>query len=194
MAEIATPIEKEIIEYLSLNPNQNTQQIQRGLVKADKNYPTVKNALERLEKKNYVETHKGKSKKNLTIKFYKLSPRGVSIALGLNREENLMRTLANYKDAAEAFSLLKQFANYLDTQLSIKLLRQAGLLAVRQGKKYNTPRDMITPIMLNAVSGLSDWTQEELTKLAEAALKIEKVRLPLKDAVALMDKLFSGKG
>ena len=192
MGEKLSRIEEKVISFLSLSLDKNAQQIQRGIDIEDKNYSTVKKAIDRLEKKKfYVESKKGKSEKNVVIKFYKLSTRGVLVAFATNDEETLIKTLCLYKSTSEIFLLLKQFANCLKPSTAIKLLRMTGNLAFKYGGKVTKPEAILTAITLNAISGFGDWTQEEIAELAEAAMKIDEMKGPLKDTFELGSKLFS---
>jgi hypothetical protein len=188
MTEKVTSVEKQIIQYLSLNRKQNTQRIQRGIGLEDKNYPTVRNAIERLKKKkHYVISTKGLSEKNVPINEYQLSTQGVIVALAINSENTLLKTLENYKMDSETLLLLKQLVSYLSTATAIKILRYAGTFASKYGKKV--PEALAGAVTLNGLLGLGELTEKEKKEVAEAGKKVEKINACLKEMFEFYQKV-----
>jgi hypothetical protein len=192
MAEKITPIENKIITYLSLNPDRNLQQIQRGIGLDDRNYPTVKNAMERLlTKKRFVQYKKGLSEKKIEIKIFRLNTRGILVALTINKDNELNKTLDNYKNTSNILSILYRFVSQLKEPTKIKVLRNSGDLALRNLSKKHNKDTMMNVVALNALSGYEDFTFQEMQEIAVAAINVEEMKASLKQAFALGNKLFS---
>jgi DNA-binding MarR family transcriptional regulator len=163
MTEKITPIEQKIIEYLALNPSQNAQVIQRAIGLEDINYPTVSKALKRMqEEKHWLKSCKGQSERHLTIKFYSLTDFGIGVALARGPEEILRKTLKVYESEYGQFEVLFQFVDYLKPSTVTKLFRLVGNMVMKYGRKAWEPETL----GLNAVSGIGNFTPEEIESLA----------------------------
>jgi len=77
MALVIGPIQKQVLKHLALNPNQNAQAVQRALGIPDKNYPSVHLALKTLHQLGLVEWRDAVSSKNVPMKLWRLTDKGV---------------------------------------------------------------------------------------------------------------------
>jgi len=115
-------LQKKILFYLSENPKQHKLAIKKSLEKHE--YGAVLNAVKRLEESKYLVSKRVKSKKNLWIKLYSCSEKGVLYALVKNEHADVLKILDNYKDY-RVVKRLREFCDVLGEEVFVRLLRQA---------------------------------------------------------------------
>jgi len=115
-------LQRKIIFYLAENPKQHKESIMKSL--EHKYYGSVLNAVKRLEKTKYLVSVRAKSKKNLKIKLYSCSEKGVFYALVKNEKTDVLKILENYKDYG-VVKRLREVCDLLGEEVFIKLLRFA---------------------------------------------------------------------
>jgi len=113
-------LQKKIIFYLAENPKQHKETIQKKL--EHKYYGAVLNAVRRLEKSGFLVSEKARSKKNVKIKLYSCSEKGVFYALIKNEKANVLKILENYKDY-RVVKRLREVCDMLGEEVFVKLLR-----------------------------------------------------------------------
>jgi DNA-binding PadR family transcriptional regulator len=179
MVEKPTPIETEVIKYLALKPKENTQRIQRGIGLEDKNYPTVRKAIKRLEKKSIIKHSKGESEKKVSIKFYQLTPHGVFLALGIGSDSDLIKILDKNKNESEDLFLLKQYTAFLTVPTAIKILRNAGKFALSH-QDLVASKEIVGAIIMNVLIGVASFSEEEMKEIAKATAKVNNIKTQIK--------------
>jgi len=188
MAEKPTRIETEIIKYLALNPKDNTQRIQRGIGLKDKNYPTVRKAIRRLQKKYIVQYSTGKSKKKVTIKIYRLTPRGVFVALGICSDNDLVKILEKNKYESDDLFLLKEYVSRLSEPTAKKILRSAGKFAL-SNLELTASKTIVSAIIMHGLT-VENFSEEEQKEISKAAMKIKKIKGPIKEMFKYVKEVF----
>lgn len=104
-------LQKKILFFLSENPNNNTQAIQRGIEYPDAQYPNILKDVKTLKKSKLVKSRKGKSMKNVSIDIYSCTEEGAFYALARNPNVNVLDVLDAYKDQ---YNLYKSFRALYD--------------------------------------------------------------------------------
>ena len=177
--EKITSLEENIISYLALHPRRNIQQIQRGLGIQDKNYPTVRNAMPRLEKKGFVEFTQGKSEKKVVIRFYRLTAKGRGYALAYGNSQVTLQVPSTYENEEPQLAIFTQISTYLSTSTLLKLLRIVGKGILQYGKDY-LPNQAIAAL---AIEGAHLLTEKEYGELKRACAKIPEIKARIEKAI-----------
>ncbi|MEM3602781.1 MAG: hypothetical protein QXN87_08945 [Candidatus Bathyarchaeia archaeon] len=113
-------LQRKIIFYLAENPKQHKESIMKSL--EHKYYGSVLNAVKRLEKTKYLVSVRAKSKKNLKIKLYSCSEKGVFYALVKNEKTDVLKILENYKDYG-VVKRLREICEMLGEEVFVKLIK-----------------------------------------------------------------------
>jgi len=170
--ERVTTLEERMICHLALHPRRNIQQIQRGLNMKDRNYPSVRNAMRRLKKKGYAEATEGKSEKNLPIKFYKLSTKGIGYTLAYANEQATLTVLATYENVEPQLKNFLQITQHLSPSILLKLLRIVGKGVLQYGESY-LQNQTIAIFAIEGLHMLSAKEYKELKKEMETCYDYE---------------------
>jgi hypothetical protein len=119
MALVIGPIQKQVLKHLALNPNQNAQAVQRALGIPDKNYPSVHSALQNLHKLGLVEWRDAVSSKNVPMKLWRLTDKGVLFSVSyLDFEVNeIVEALKNYAASEREQQILTLMVETLGVEL-----------------------------------------------------------------------------
>ena len=177
--EKVTPIEEKIVSYLALHPRRNIQQIQRGLGIEDRNYPTVRNAMSRLKKKDLVEATQGKSEKKVLVSFFRLSVKGIGYALAYGNDHVALQVPAIYEDVEPQLKNFVQIEQHLSPPIMLKLLRIVGKGVIQYGEKCLQTQI----IAILAIEGLHALSEKEYAEFKKACAKVPSVK-------SMVDKTF----
>ena len=115
-------LQKKIVFYLAENPKQHKEAIQKEL--KHKYYGAVLNAVKQLEKFGFLVSKRAKSQKNVRIKLYSCSEKGVFYALVKNENADVLKILGNYKDY-HVVRRLREVCDMLGEEVFVRLLKQA---------------------------------------------------------------------
>ena len=143
------PLQTKILQYLSQTPNQNKQQVQRGLGIPDKNYPSVKNAIDVLFEKGYLKAVDMKSKKNLPIKSFRLTEQGI-IYVFANNNVDFLKVMQNYESDFHLMQhYVKQAKIISDPGVLKKLIQNAAQFLLLQGDRESISMNPENMMALN---------------------------------------------
>lgn len=114
-------VERKVLEYLALHPDKLIKPMSKVL---GKDYKSVHNAVENLEKKMYLE--KGKLIETRGGKFtsYKLTPKGIACVLAMGRVDPI-KVYENYTEPQERNSELVEFMKKFRVSFGDSLFRNS---------------------------------------------------------------------
>ena len=104
-------LQEDVLYFLAENPDNHKQGIQKGIGHPSDQYGSVLHAVDALEKLGLIISKEGKSKKNVSIKFYYCTEEGVFYALARNPNANILRILDSYKNR---YDVCKSFRGFVD--------------------------------------------------------------------------------
>jgi hypothetical protein len=91
-------LQERVLFFLSENPDNNKQAIQKGISHPSDQYGSVLNAVNALEKIGYIQAKSGFSKKKVPISLYNCTDLGVFYALSKNPNGDAQKLLSAYGD------------------------------------------------------------------------------------------------
>jgi len=181
-------LQTRILKYLALHPRQNAQAIQQALEIPDKNYPSVWNALQKMEKQGFVSYEDAISKKNVPIKNWLLTDKGLLQALLLCdfTGEEMQQALANYAENEFTKRFLKLTLETLGPDLTKKILSWSvgGVASLLLGGGLYAS---LLPALMPR-NGLTIEEIKQITKLAKQAKKMDKRVAKLYEALEELSK------
>jgi hypothetical protein len=164
-------LQEKILKYLSKNPNCHNQEIQRGINHPEDQYSSVYNSTKALEKQGYIESIEKLSEKNVKIKCYNCTQRGL-IYTFLHSPDTLLEIadiyLKKYPELKFFQTQLKCFGHDLSRKFFELLWQQVILL-----DEKNIIRAFKNGLV--SISTNEDFTLEE----RKHALKCLKLNLKL---------------
>ena len=182
-------LQRRILHYLALNPNQNMQVIQRSLGIEDKNYPSVRAACKGLTSKDLIQSKEGKSEKQRDIKFWSLTQTGENYLFtndSFTAQE--LDIVLDSRAKPEEREELKAIHVELGTELMLKTLKMSAVInALRKGKAPSI--DFSRMIVYQGI-GADVLTDEERSKV-ERVFR-ERVRRIVKSDPILRKRLSNG--
>jgi DNA-binding PadR family transcriptional regulator len=91
-------LQEKVLFFLAENPDNHTQNIQKGIRHPSEQYGSVLKAVKSLERLGYVESQKGTSKKKVPIQIYSCTENGVLYALTRNPDADFEKIFNAYRE------------------------------------------------------------------------------------------------
>ena len=159
-------LQREILKYLTKKPESHKQQIQIGIEHNPYQYASVKNATDSLEEQEYIKSKKALSEKNLEIKLYSCTEKGLLYILTRN-PEIIMEIAEIYKENHPEFTFFQSQCEILGRDLFVKFFKLVGQSVILY-KKDNLAK----AIWYAFTAPMSmDFSPEEQKQIRKSTLK-----------------------
>ena len=158
-------VQEPVLRLIAENPLKNKEQIQNGL--GHKNYQTIWNAVDALTKSNYLDYQMTKSEKNIDVKIYTCSEKGILYVLQRATQEDGFNIMKINNAKFSEFNRIIKAHDKLEYELFSKFYN-ALLKAMTIS---NQSDDAISSAILSYV--LQTCTKKELKKISKAFMEVD---------------------
>ena len=134
-------LQERVLFFLAENQDNHKQAIQQGIQHPSDQYGSVSNAVDALEKLDFLEAKEGLSQKKVKIKIYRCTESGVFYALTRNPSGNVVKILESHQSRIDFCKSLRplyevwgheHFQMYLnDVAAFLPLIQKEGLEAAK---------------------------------------------------------------
>lgn len=180
-------LQEKVLDYLAENPNQHKQSIQKAI--PSKQYGSILHAVNALEKAGYVESEDTLSEKNVPMKLYSCTDKGIQYALTKASEDSVLKILDAYK---KKFSVNEFFLSEYKRLghdrffLFFKIMMKS--LPILEKKDKDEAAQQMLFLAMKTQENLSPKEQKQMLK--EITDQFPEAKKSAKEAKKRLDELF----
>jgi DNA-binding PadR family transcriptional regulator len=182
-------LQEKVLFFLAENPDNHTQNIQKGIGHPSDQYGSVLKAVRSLERLGYVESQEGTSKKKVSIRIYSCTENGVLYALTRNPDAHLEKILNAYKKKHPNLHFLRSTYDVYGPETFAILMKDVGqFLPMIEKDGFQKA----LPFMILKTQGqLKELGAEKSVKFIKELMKHSPTaRKSMKEIKNRLDKLF----
>lgn len=158
-------VQEAVLRFIAEQPLKNKEQIQNGI--GHKNYQTIWNAVDALTKTGYLDYQMTKSEKNLDVKIYTCSEKGIIYVLQRATQDDGFNIMKTNSSKFNDFNRIIKAHDKLEYALFSKLynaLLKAMMLSDESGNVKSSA--ILAYVVQNS-------TKKELKKISKVFMEID---------------------